>query len=204
MALCCIWLFALLLWYATAIAHVMDLANVYFHLCMKLLFICYCHCEACLRLGKVLYKLNIIILLPAGWAARKHGPAVRSLGPEPEWTAPPSGSAWGQGPGRSVTRPRGRSEAEPGSGSSPAADARTDHTAPPSAGPSAPPSAGPGPQAPSQRPSGGHRWRGPGAGPRSGRSHRWACGPGRRVTTTKQTKCGTITKFVWDVTNTKT
>ncbi len=39
------------------------LANVYFHLCMKLLFICYCHCEACLRLGKVLYKLNIIILL---------------------------------------------------------------------------------------------------------------------------------------------
>ncbi len=33
------------------------------HLCMKLLFICFCHCEASLSLGKVLYKLNIIIII---------------------------------------------------------------------------------------------------------------------------------------------
>ncbi len=31
------------------------------HLCLKLLYVLYCYCEASLSLGKALYKLNIII-----------------------------------------------------------------------------------------------------------------------------------------------
>ncbi len=49
---------ALLLWYATAI-----LQMSIFHLRIKLLFICFSHCEASLSLGKVLYKIHIIIII---------------------------------------------------------------------------------------------------------------------------------------------
>ncbi len=33
------------------------------HLCLKLLYVLYCYCEASLSLGKALYKLNIIIII---------------------------------------------------------------------------------------------------------------------------------------------
>ncbi len=33
------------------------------HLCLKLLYVLYCYCEASLSLGKALYKLNIIIIV---------------------------------------------------------------------------------------------------------------------------------------------
>ncbi len=55
------------------------------HLCLKLLYVLYCYCEASLSLGKALYKLNIIIITDLSGLLGLYSVSISAvyLGPRP-------------------------------------------------------------------------------------------------------------------------